>query len=277
MSYSLNADALEVSRRHTRLLLCMLWHVVTGGDPIISAKPRNVTNITSCLCFSSLSVIAKFTNSNTVLASASNGGAIEAGQKLTASGDACDEARIADPRELSDNLEMLEDDMMAEELEEGFQRLCGGEQTAEILRVCDKVAMAMKNMEVLIRVKVTKFMRCGHSNHEAVEQVGSVGTAAARKDWPTCGENVRRALCWSAGMCEENGLRGDRSAQQFEETLKKSGWLQKWMVDAKPATKAEGPIGIDGPTRSTRTKAQAACINGRQRRPRGIRRCTDNW
>ncbi|VDL77299.1 unnamed protein product [Nippostrongylus brasiliensis] len=56
--------------------------------------------------------------------STSNGGAIEPGQKLTASEEASDQARIADLRGLSDNLEMLEGDMMADEVEEEFQRLC---------------------------------------------------------------------------------------------------------------------------------------------------------
>ncbi|VDL75010.1 unnamed protein product [Nippostrongylus brasiliensis] len=79
-------------------------------------------------------------------------------------------ASIADQR----GADMFEDEIMAVELEEEFQRFCGREASTEILQVRDQVAVAIKNVEVLMRAEVAKLMRCGHPNREAVGRVGSV-------------------------------------------------------------------------------------------------------
>ncbi|VDL68754.1 unnamed protein product [Nippostrongylus brasiliensis] len=85
---------------------------------------------------------------------------------------------VAETRRTRTNM-AADDETMAMELEEEFQRLCGREDQAESLQVCMRVGKAIRNVEVLVMAEVAKYMRCGHPGREGIEQVGREATEAA--------------------------------------------------------------------------------------------------
>ncbi|VDP16094.1 unnamed protein product [Heligmosomoides polygyrus] len=72
------------------------------------------------------------------------------------------------------------------ELEEEFQRLCGGEERHSTLEVCDQLEKAVKEVLVLVMAEVAKHMRTSNPHREAIEEVGRAAVDSAivlvRKD-----------------------------------------------------------------------------------------------
>ncbi|VDO62573.1 unnamed protein product [Heligmosomoides polygyrus] len=107
---------------------------------------------------------------------------------------------VAGPRGSRDeaNANMMEDDQMAVELEEEFQRLCGEEAQVESIKLCNRVGKAIKNIEVLVMAEVARSMRCGHPIRASIEEVGKVATETAMNELGTL-----RVKCKESAVMEK--------------------------------------------------------------------------
>ncbi|VDP58183.1 unnamed protein product [Heligmosomoides polygyrus] len=125
---------------------------------------------------------------------------------------------------------MADVEMIADDLEEEFRKLCGEDQPAS-LQACDRVRKAVNNIEVRIVAEVSKVMRCGHPGRDKIEQ-----------------EEASRQRCELEELAEVKKRLAEREAellrlrQQVElpmGTVKESaaeehpGWLRRQRIQGK--------------------------------------------
>ncbi|VDO93444.1 unnamed protein product [Heligmosomoides polygyrus] len=85
-------------------------------------------------------------------------------------GERSESVAVAESRGTRSVTNMLKDaDMLDVDLEEEFRKLCGHPEP-EILQVCNRLEMAIKDMEVLVLAEVAKVIRIGNPSRAAVEQ-----------------------------------------------------------------------------------------------------------
>ncbi|VDO45902.1 unnamed protein product, partial [Heligmosomoides polygyrus] len=80
-------------------------------------------------------------------------------------------------------------------LEDEFQRLCGGSDEASgVMQVCDRLEKSIKDAETLVRAEVSKRWRSGNPEREAIEAAGRRGTEEALKFLPSLRVECKKGL-----------------------------------------------------------------------------------
>ncbi|VDO66468.1 unnamed protein product [Heligmosomoides polygyrus] len=124
------------------------------------------------------------------------GESITSGQTCADRDEPAESVAVTDSRRTRDT-NMADVEMIADDLEEEFRKLCGEDQPAS-LQACDRVRKAVNNIEVRIVAEVSKVMRCGHPGRDKIEQVGRMATEEAMSELGTL-----RVRCKESAVVEK--------------------------------------------------------------------------